>query len=543
VKPFHPSITQLLGTTILFMGAVGLVLALLTGSTYRQLTLNSQQQALQELVRLRSADLIKGVDIGSRNLGSHLLGQPDFIEAIQRHNLKKLKKLLQDSVRHPPLSAADLDVVNLAVYGRSFNHMAELIGDVRKADVPLICVDQLNAARRRTGLDRMQVMSGLCKVGTQIYYSVLMPIGGYNLTGYLVVTTNPIHVLLPIRETLGLPVRIQSIDRQQEMYRDPEWETAQGILLEEPVIEYQLSAIGDQDGLLISVQQNAGSLTEQLVRTRVVVMLAAAVTTLVAMLIAFWLVRRTTIHPLQNLTRQLHRLQGNRSEIGRPVEVRGTREITELARGFNDMTAELNGMYDKLEDLAFTDALTRLPNRYQLNLRLEGFTKGNRRNQSRFSLFLMDLDRFKLVNDSLGHHIGDQLLQEVGLRLPNVLRDSDVVTRIDPASRAEFEHDMVARLGGDEFAVILPDAPSPEQAEIVARKIIQAFKKPFDIDSHRLNVGVSIGIVSYPADGEDMHTLMRKADVAMYFAKKNRLGFAHYDEDQQTMLVEAQQAG
>lgn len=542
MKPFRLTITQLLGTTIVFMGAVGLVLALLTGDTYRQLTLESQQRALQELMRLRSADLMKGVELGSRNLGSYLLGQPDFNDAIHHHDRKKLKSLLREAVQHPPGSAADLDVVNLTVYGRSFNHVAELIDDVGQTDTPLICVEQLNKARLRTGLERMQVMSDLCQIGARAYYSVLMPIGGYSLTGYLVVTTNPIHSLLPIRDTLGLPVRIQTADRQQDLYRAPDWRVAHGIL-QEPVTEYLLSGVTGRGGVLISVQQNAGSLTEELGRTRTMVMLIAAVTTLIAMLVAFWLVRRTTIHPLQRLTRQLQRLQGNRNEIGRQIEVQGTREIAELARGFNEMTAELNSMYDKLEELAFTDALTRLPNRYQLNQRLEGFTRGNRRNQRQFSLFLMDLDRFKLVNDTLGHHVGDQLLQQVGLRLPEVLRESDVVTRIDSASRAAFEDDMVARLGGDEFAVILPDAPTPEQAEIVARKIIQALEKPFEIDGHRLNVGVSIGIVTYPADGEDMHTLMRKADLAMYFAKKNRLGFAHYSEDQQAMLNEAKQAG
>ena len=542
MKPYRPAITQLLGIIILFMGAVGLVLALLTGATYRQLTLESQQSALRELVRLRSADLMKGVELGSRNLGSHLLGQPDFIEAMQRHNPEKLKRLFQAAVEHPPQAAADLEIVNLSVYGRSFNYLAELTDDAGEPDTPLICVDQLNQARLRTGLDRLQVMSGLCRIGSRMYYSVLLPIGGYRLTGYLVITTNPIHSLEPIGETLGLPVRIQTADGQEELYRSPDWRNASGLLQEEPVTGYRLAAIGGEDGLLISVQQLAGSLAKRLAETRKLVMLAAAAITLLAMLLAFWLVRRTTIHPLQQLTRQLQKLRGNREEIGRQVTVTGTREITELAEGFNSMTAELDSMYDRLEELAFTDALTRLPNRYQLNQRLEGFTRGNRRGQRQFSLFLMDLDRFKLVNDTLGHHVGDQLLQQVGDRLQDALRDSDVVTRIDSASRAAFEDDMVARLGGDEFAVILPDAPTREEAEIVARKIIQALEDPFEIEGNRLNVGVSIGIVTFPEDGEDMHTLMRKADVAMYHAKKNRLGFAHYAEEQSAQVMSAQAA-
>ncbi|HID49988.1 MAG TPA: diguanylate cyclase, partial [Chromatiales bacterium] len=543
MKPFRPSLTLLLGAIILFMGVVGLVLALLTGATYQQLTLESQQTTLRELVRLRSADLMKGVELGSRNLGDHILGQPGFIDAMQRYHASKLKSLLQAAVQDPPRAAAELEVLNLSVYGRSFNHLAELEEAAVAGVTPLICVEQLNAARMRTGLKRLQVMSGLCRIGTQIAYSVLMPIGGYKLTGYLVITTDPVHSLVPLADTLGLPVRIRTADGRQELYRSADWRTSRGLLQDEPVTDYRLATSGDQDVLLISVQQQAGSLAARLAETRRLVMLAAATITLFAMLFAFWLVRRMAIHPLQMLTRQLQRLRNNRDEIGRPVAVTGTREITELADGFNTMTAELGSMTDRLEELAFTDALTRLPNRYQLNQRLEGFTRGNRRGQRQFSLFLMDLDRFKLVNDTLGHHVGDQLLQQVGLRLQEVLRDSDVVTRIDPASRVAFEDDMVARLGGDEFAVILPDAPTREQAETVARKIIQALEDSFDIEEHRLNVGVSIGIVTFPEDGEDMHTLMRRADVAMYYAKKNRLGFVHYTADQAAQVVAAQEAG
>ena len=150
----------------------------------------------------------------------------------------------------------------------------------------------------------------------------------------------------------------------------------------------------------------------------------------------------------------------------------------------------------------------------------------------------MDLDRFKTVNDTLGHHIGDQLLQQVSVRMQEVLRDSDMVTRLDSASRSAFEDDMVARLGGDEFAAILPDAKNREQAETVAKKINDAMRQEFIVEAHRFNIGISIGIVVFPDDGDDMHTLMRKADVAMYYAKKNRLGFAYYDESQTKEVLE-----
>jgi GGDEF domain-containing protein len=279
-------------------------------------------------------------------------------------------------------------------------------------------------------------------------------------------------------------------------------------------------------------------LTSELSQTRLIVMLAACVTTLLAIMAAWWLLRRTTVLPLRRLTSQLHRVQHDQTEIGRQIKVTGTSEITELTQGFNSMTKKLQSMYLKLEELAFTDALTRLPNRYQLHQRLEGFTSNQRRGHHVFGFLLMDLDRFKTVNDTLGHHIGDQLLQQVSVRMQEVLRDSDMVTRLDSASRSAFEDDMVARLGGDEFAAILPDAKNREQAETVAKKINDAMRQEFTVEAHRFNIGISIGIVVFPDDGDDMHTLMRKADVAMYYAKKNRLGFAYYDESQTKEVLE-----
>ncbi len=117
----------------------------------------------------------------------------------------------------------------------------------------------------------------------------------------------------------------------------------------------------------------------------------------------------------------------------------------------------------------------------------------------------IDLDRFKLINDTLGHDVGDGLLQQVGERLSNALRDSDAV----------------ARLGGDEFAVILQKIEDPEDAELVAAKLIQALRAPIVVRGHQLNVECSIGMAVYPEHGEESEILLRHADLAMYQAKKS----------------------
>ena len=165
-----------------------------------------------------------------------------------------------------------------------------------------------------------------------------------------------------------------------------------------------------------------------------------------------------------------------------------------------------------LEYQALHDALTELPNRTLLSDRIRQSILMTQRNHQPFTLMLMDLDRFKDINDTLGHQYGDMVLREVAKRVREVLRESDTI----------------ARLGGDEFAVLLPKTEL-EQARHIVNKLLQRIEEPIVIDDQILHVGASVGITLYPQHGEDEVTLLQRADVAMYVAKRNHLGFAVYD--------------
>ena len=169
-----------------------------------------------------------------------------------------------------------------------------------------------------------------------------------------------------------------------------------------------------------------------------------------------------------------------------------------------------------LEYQALHDALTNLPNRSLLYDRLNQAILGAERQDKPLALVFMDLDRFKEINDTLGHHVGDQLLKQVAERVLATVRESDTV----------------ARLGGDEFAVLLPTA-DVEHAKQIAEKIIRAMEQPFNIDEHELSIGGSIGIAMFPDHGTDQATLMKHADIAMYSAKRTRRGYAIYDVSKQ----------
>ena len=173
----------------------------------------------------------------------------------------------------------------------------------------------------------------------------------------------------------------------------------------------------------------------------------------------------------------------------------------------------------RLDMLANHDPLTGLPNRSYFQDFLSHALAHAQRDKSQVSLLFIDLDRFKHINDSQGHEVGDQVLRIVANRLDEQLRTDD----------------FVARLGGDEFAVILTHPPVSRAASRVARKLIQALSVSFKLGQRRYAMGASIGISVYPDDGTDANTLLRQADLAMYQAKQRRSGFEYFSAELNTV--------
>lgn len=214
--------------------------------------------------------------------------------------------------------------------------------------------------------------------------------------------------------------------------------------------------------------------------------------------------------PLATITKALKSASiGQHNELQKHAK---TIETKLLIDAFEEMQKQVKSRQDELEHQTLHDDLTNLPNRMMLRDRLDYHLTLNERNKQKLALFILDLNQFKEVNDTLGHHVGDQLLIQVGQRFKKLLR----------------EQDTIARLGGDEFAILLPET-SIIQAINVAEKINESIGETFIIGEYKLHIGVSIGIAVYPQDGEDIHTLMQHADVAMYVAKKNKRNYSHYD--------------
>ncbi len=171
------------------------------------------------------------------------------------------------------------------------------------------------------------------------------------------------------------------------------------------------------------------------------------------------------------------------------------------------------------------DALTGLPNRVLLNDRIRSAISIAPRHDKKVAVLFLDLDGFKQINDTLGHALGDKLLQQVASRLMGCVRGSDTVSR----------------MGGDEFVVLLSEVERPEDSAITARRMLEAVSAPYSIDRHELHVTVSIGVAAYPDDGLDAETLIKNADAAMYQAKENgRHGYQFYKPAMNLRAIERQ---
>lgn len=246
------------------------------------------------------------------------------------------------------------------------------------------------------------------------------------------------------------------------------------------------------------------------VKHNIIYVFAIYITVIVFLIAA---ITRMIHKPLYQLRDRSRDIANGNTEVPLGVTSRLS-EIQYLANDLEKMRISLIRLAENMQYKATHDELTDLPNRYLFNDRLEQTISQSARESNQFAILLLDLDRFKEINDTFGHGVGDDVLSIVSMRMLQGLRDSDTV----------------ARIGGDEFSFILAGA-GKKQAEEITQKIISLIEPGFKIKTHSLSITASVGISVYPEDGLEADILMRRADVAMYNAKHNNLQLASYYPD------------
>ncbi len=238
-------------------------------------------------------------------------------------------------------------------------------------------------------------------------------------------------------------------------------------------------------------------------------------------LLAVWaIIDRMVLLRLSNLADAIRQIRSS-DDLSRRVAVSGRDELSLVEQEINGMMGALEISERRLRHQAYHDPLTDLPNRTLFYRNLGADLEAAERRRRMVAVMFLDLDRFKAVNDMLGHSIGDRLLRDVAARL----------------RRCVGRPEAVSRLGGDEFTVVLPDLETPAGADEMARAILKAFEEPFELDGRRLYVNTSIGISVYPYDGTTVETLIQNADAALYHMKdKGRNHYWFYSSDISAML-------
>ena len=224
------------------------------------------------------------------------------------------------------------------------------------------------------------------------------------------------------------------------------------------------------------------------------------------------LLTRGIVRPIVELTLGAEAI--GQGTLDHRISVASEDEIGKLAQSFNRMAEKRQRIEDSLREMAHHDALTKLPNRTLFQSRLVEALDTADRTGRMVAVHFLDLDQFKDVNDTLGHPVGDQLLQQVSERLGECARKSDTV----------------ARLGGDEFAIIQTNLIYQNGITVLAKRIIDALAKPFDLEGERVFTGTSVGITIFPYDDTAAEKLLKNADLALYRAKREGGGrYQFYD--------------
>lgn len=508
MKPF--SMRSNLLITIVAMGLLGVVFTLFTGEIYLQKTLQNRQETFNKLIELEVHHRWNELKKETASLGLSIQSSSGFKTAYNSKDIAVIENSLNGHFNRAFVTLGILDLKKLIIYDVSLKKTFQS----SKGGETNVCPSILAAAKTRIGYERFKALHQVCEINGELRLLTLVAVGGLRLKGYLLVIVDPLVNLVAAEEGLGIPLLIKN-SKEKELFKSNNWPN------DTDIENIMFLHYGDKAGNKNPVANfyfasDVTDLKNDLDKTRIELVAVVFVIILLAMMISLFMFRKTIIIPLDNINTYMKKIRQDRRYLDEELQVSGNAELHDLATEMNGLNHDLSRLYIELEEMVFTDSLTGIPNRALLFDRLKQMMlfSGRDKAHSEFMLMMMDLNKFKAVNDTLGHHIGDELLIAVASRLKQALRSADTV----------------ARLGGDEFAIILYAVNEKEVAESIASKITLLMSDDFVIDGHVIDVSLSIGISRFPKDGNTSGKLMHCADMAMYHSKRNKLPYVFYDK-------------
>lgn len=498
--------------TIVIMGLLSVGFTIFTGEIYLQKTLDNRREMFKDLIELEVHNRWDELKDDTRSLGLSIQSNKGFKSAFRRKDNEAIESQLDEHFNRAFVTLGILNLKKIIIYDLKLKriHQSSRGDDV----VNDVCSGVIIKSKNRVGADRFKILHQVCEFNGELRLVSLVPVGGLRLKGYLSVVVDPLFNLVKAEEGLGIPLMVKNTNGMA-LFKSSNWPE------KNEMKNIMLIHYGNKAGNKVPVSNfyfssDVSFLKEKLSKTRIKLVSFVAISVLAAMIVALFLFKKSIISPLYQISAFMKNIRQDKRYLTEELNVSGSLELVELADELSGLSCELSDLYGELEEMAFTDSLTGIPNRALLFDRLEQMMLFANRDKahSEFMLMMMDLNKFKVVNDELGHQVGDELLVSVAKRLKKALRLSDTV----------------ARIGGDEFAVILYAVNDRVIAESVADKITALMSDIFIIEGHEIDVGMSIGISRFPYDGSTSGELMHSADMAMYHSKRNGIPYVFFDK-------------
>lgn len=330
--------------SVLAMGVLGVMLAALVAETYREYAIDSQRTAFEKIIGLRVDAVLDELLRVSHDLGQAVQEEDSFRKLFRERNAAVLDEHLQSQFHQYFVTAGIIKLESLAVYDNDFKLISRAIPEDGSVDSG--CPGLYARAAQRRGPQRLKTISELCLVNGRPYQSLLVPIGGLSVKGYLEVVTDPVYSLREIEASLGMPLRITYID-ETVAYSSKQW-PAESVAKSAVVATYSPSTQLKEPAFKLSVVRDVSEFESQLTATRNKYVLVMVGISLLLALIMIAVLNKTALTPLHRLVERLRGIHNDKEKLGDPVVVSGNREVRELASGFNQMTNELKELYDTL---------------------------------------------------------------------------------------------------------------------------------------------------------------------------------------------------
>jgi diguanylate cyclase (GGDEF)-like protein len=509
----RPSLRNSTIVSVSLLGLVFVLLSVLAGNYFRQAALNAQTTSLSRIIEVASYEMLRKLQRHAIDLGTSLNSRNHLSPALRAWqaggSAERLHAILDDPFVTGFVGISEVELVKIRIYDLTF--APQLESRLGIEGLPFALPPHLLAqAERRQGVERLKAIGGLWRSAAGPLYSVLLPIGGLRIEGYIEVLFDPRFTLQAVGEMTRMPVTLLL---PGEVYHAPAPQPGEG---ERLPIDYTLLGDDGQPAFRLVGLENIDTLSHEMLQTQRLTVMGFLATIFLTLLLLLWLLRLGLFTPLRNLLRGIEAYsQGHLDTTIRPS---GLRELYTLGNTFNEMLQRIRDDIRELERFSTLDGLTGIPNRRYFDTCMEHELNHARRLQTPLSLLYIDIDYFKRYNDRYGHLAGDEVLQQVARTI---------------ASMARRSTDVVARLGGEEFAILLPDTEA-EHARLLAETLklaVTALEIEHADSKIGAHVTLSTGVATLtPSHDTQASELLGNADRALYQAKaegRNRVVVSH----------------